>query len=73
MSRQDRSGDWAAMAGRMLSLAFEFTGAVLMFWFLGRLVDGWLGIQPWAQIAGSLVGWLGGVLHVYYAVYRRQL
>jgi F0F1-type ATP synthase assembly protein I len=53
-----------------MSLAFEFAGAVFLFWFLGRLVDGWLGTEPWAQLAGSLVGWLGGFLHVYYATQR---
>lgn len=52
--------------GRGLSLAFEFVGAVLAFWFLGRLVDNWLGIAPSAQIVGSLLGWAGGFLHVYY-------
>ena len=54
-------------AAKGLSLAFEFAGAVFLFWFLGRLVDGWLDIEPWAQVTGSLVGWLGGFLHVYYA------
>jgi F0F1-type ATP synthase assembly protein I len=49
-----------------LSLAFEFAGAVFLFWFLGRLVDNWLGIEPWAQVIGSLIGWGGGFLHVYY-------
>ena len=54
-----------------LSLAFEFAGAVFLFWFLGRLLDNWLGIGPWGQIAGSLTGWVGGFLHVYYATQRR--
>lgn len=57
------SGD----AAKGLSLAFEFAGAVFLFWFLGRLVDGWLDSDPWAQIVGALVGWVGGFLHVYYA------
>jgi len=50
-----------------MSLAFEFAGAVFLFWFLGRLVDNWLGIEPWGQVTGSLLGWVGGFLHVYYA------
>ncbi|HVF53818.1 MAG TPA: AtpZ/AtpI family protein [Actinomycetota bacterium] len=53
--------------GRGLSLAFEFAGAVALFWFLGRLVDNWLGTDPLAQIVGSVFGWVGGFLHVYYA------
>jgi F0F1-type ATP synthase assembly protein I len=51
---------------RGLSLAFEFAGAVLLFWFLGRQIDNWLGIEPWGQIVGSVLGWVGGTLHVYY-------
>ncbi len=54
-------------AARGLSLAFEFAGAVFLFWFLGRLVDNWLGTEPWAQLVGALLGWVGGFLHVYYA------
>ena len=54
-----------------MSLGFEFTGAVFIFWFLGRLVDNWLGIEPWAQVIGSVIGWVGGTIHVYYAVQRR--
>ena len=53
-----------------LSLAFEFAGAVILFWFLGKLVDGWLGTEPWGQVVGSVLGWVGGTLHVYYASQR---
>ncbi len=62
-----RSGNRSSSAGAGLSLAFEFAGAVFLFWFFGRLVDNWLGIEPWGQIIGSLLGWVGGFLHVYYA------
>jgi F0F1-type ATP synthase assembly protein I len=55
-----------------LSLAFEFAGAVFLFWFAGRLVDNWLGIEPWGQVVGAVVGWIGGTLHVYYAGQRSQ-
>jgi F0F1-type ATP synthase assembly protein I len=58
--------------GQGLSLAFEFVGAVFLFWFAGRLLDNWLGIDPWGQVAGAVIGWIGGTLHVYYAVQRRQ-
>ena len=59
----------AGMAKGM-SLAFEFAGAVFLFWFLGRLVDNWLGIEPWGQVVGAVVGWIGGTLHVFYAMQR---
>ena len=54
-------------AGKGMSLAFEFAGAVLLFWFVGRLVDGWLGTPPWGQVVGSIAGWVGGFMHIYYA------
>lgn len=57
--------------GKGMSLAFEFAGAVFLFWFLGRLVDNWLGIEPWGQVVGGILGWVGGFLHVYYASQRR--
>lgn len=52
--------------GRGMSLAFEFAGAVLLFLLLGRFIDNRFGWEPWAQVVGSLVGWVGGFLHVYY-------
>lgn len=61
-----------AGAGMGMSLAFEFAGAVALFWFLGFLVDRWLGSEPIAQVVGGVVGWIGGVLHVYYAVKSRS-
>jgi F0F1-type ATP synthase assembly protein I len=54
-----------------MSLAFEFAAAVFGFWFLGKLVDGWLGIEPWGQVVGGVVGWFGGIAHVYYATQGR--
>ena len=58
--------------GIAMSLAFEFATAVALFWFLGRLVDNRLGIEPWGQVVGSVVGWVGGIFHVYVASERRM-
>jgi F0F1-type ATP synthase assembly protein I len=66
-----RFGSSGPDAAKGLSLAFEFAGAVFLFWFLGRLVDNWLDIEPWGQVVGALIGWVGGFLHVYYATQRR--
>jgi F0F1-type ATP synthase assembly protein I len=52
--------------GQGMSLAFEFTGAVLLFWFLGRLIDTRFDTEPWGQVVGAVIGWVGGFLHVYY-------
>ncbi|MBA2274952.1 MAG: AtpZ/AtpI family protein [Actinobacteria bacterium] len=59
-------------AAKGMSLAFEFAGAVFLFWLIGRFADSRLGTDPWGQIVGSLTGWLGGFLHVYYATQRGQ-
>ena len=59
-------------AAKGMSLAFEFAGAVFLFWLLGRLFDNWLGTEPWGQIVGALLGWVGGFLHVYYASQNRS-
>jgi len=74
MSRSPQGGyrGSRAEAARGMSLAFEFAGAVFLFWFLGRLVDNWLDIEPWAQVVGALLGWVGGFLHVYYATKKRS-
>lgn len=66
-----RSNSAQAGAGMGMTLAFEFAGAVALFWFLGFLVDGWLGIEPAGQVVGGVLGWVGGVVHVYYAVKSR--
>lgn len=55
---------------RGMTIAFEFAGAVLLFWLAGRWLDGWLGTAPWLQIVGSLVGWGGGFAQVYYRAKR---
>ena len=58
-------------ASRGLSVAFGFVVVVVVFWFAGRWLDGWLNSEPWFQIVGAIVGWALGVVTVYYAV-RRQ-
>lgn len=55
-----------------LSVAFGFVGILLGGWFAGRLIDEWLGIEPWAQVVGAIAGWIGGVALVFYASLRKQ-
>lgn len=69
--RPGRQYSAQAGAGMGMSLAFEFAGAVALFWFFGFLFDRWLGSEPIGQVVGGVVGWIGGVLHVYYAVKSR--
>ncbi|CAN5765057.1 hypothetical protein BH20ACT23_BH20ACT23_24270 [soil metagenome] len=60
------------MLGRGLALGFEFAAAVALFWWLGSLVDGWLSSDPWAQIVGSVIGWVGGTIHVVVGAQRME-
>ena len=57
-----------SQASRGISVAFGFVGVVLVFWLGGRWVDDRLGIEPWAQIVGAIIGWVLGVVTVYYMV-----
>lgn len=61
-----------SQASRGLSVAFGFVGVVVAFWFLGRWIDDLFGIEPWAQIAGAIVGWVLGVVTVYYMAKNTQ-
>ena len=71
MSRRPTGpGKMRAEYARGMTIAFEFAGAVLLFWLAGRWVDGWLGTAPWFQIVGSLIGWGGGFAQVYYRAKR---
>ena len=79
-SSSSRSGGWGAdmakgtsQASEGLALASGFVLAVLGCWFAGRLLDGWLGTEPWFQVVGSVVGWVLGFVAVYQtATHRRQ-
>jgi F0F1-type ATP synthase assembly protein I len=71
VSKRGEAHSAAAGAAKGMTLAFEFAGAVFLFWFIGQAVDGWLNTEPWAQLIGSLIGWAGGFIHVYYATQRR--
>lgn len=64
--RSSGSRSSAPDLARGLTLAFEFAGAVFLFWGLGWLIDNWLDTEPWGQVIGGVVGWVGGTLHVYY-------
>jgi F0F1-type ATP synthase assembly protein I len=64
--RSGGSGSSGPDFARGLTLAFEFAGAVFLFWGLGWLFDAWLGTEPWGQVVGGILGWVGGTLHVYY-------
>ena len=67
------AGEGFSGASRGLALAFGFTLPVILLWLGGRAVDGALGSDPWAQIVGTIIGWVVGFFYVYYATQRSDV
>lgn len=61
-----------SQASRGLSVAFGFVFVVVVFWFAGKWIDDQFGSDPWAQIAGALIGWVLGVVTVVYMAKNQQ-
>ncbi len=61
-----------SQASRGLSVAFGFVFVVVVFWFAGRWIDDRLGSDPWAQVAGALIGWVLGIVTVVYMAKNQQ-
>ena len=62
-----------SQASEGLSTAFSFVLVVMLFWLGGRALDGWIGTEPWFQVAGAVIGWVLGVVSVIYtAQYRKK-
>lgn len=61
-----------AQASWGLALAFGFVAIMMACFFLGRLLDGWLGSEPALQVIGAVVGFVLGSLTVYYGAQRRE-
>ena len=57
-------------ASRGHAVAVGFVLVVLLFFGAGRLLDGWAGTEPWGTVVGSIVGWVLGVVVVYYMSQR---
>lgn len=54
-----------AQAGEVLGVGLQFAGAILLFLFVGRWVDGRLGTEPWFLLIGVLVGAVAGFVSLY--------
>jgi F0F1-type ATP synthase assembly protein I len=55
-----------AQAGRGLGFAAGFVGITLGCFYVGRLIDRWLGTEPVFLIIGTIVGFVLGFIAVYY-------
>jgi F0F1-type ATP synthase assembly protein I len=64
------AGKGFSQASDGLALAIGFVVPVIVLWLGGRAIDGWLGIEPWAQVVGAVAGWGFGFLYVFHAANR---
>ena len=53
---------WAQSFGPYLTMGIQLALAVVVFFFVGRWLDGRLGTAPWLMLAGLLVGIAGGMI-----------
>ena len=56
-----------AGAAEYAGVGLQFAGAIVLFLFLGRWLDGLFGTEPWLLLAGVLIGAVGG----FYSMYRQ--
>ena len=61
--REDRPV--ASQAGEVLGSGLQFAGAIILFLFVGRWLDGVLGTEPWLLLIGVLVGAVAGFTALY--------
>lgn len=65
--RENKSRPVASQAGEVLGGGLQFAGAIVLFLFLGRWLDGLFGTEPWLLLLGVMVGAVGG----FYSLYRQ--
>ena len=58
----------ASEAARWLSVPIGLVFWVSVFWLTGRWIDGRWDTDPWAQLAGAVIGWAVGFTYVFWAV-----
>ena len=55
----------ASEAGRVAGVGLQFAGAIVLFLFAGRWLDGRLGTEPWFLLLGVMVGAAAGFWSLY--------
>ena len=58
----------ATEAARWLAVPIGLVFWVSVFWLTGRWIDGRWDTDPWAQLAGAIVGFAVGFTYVFWAV-----
>jgi F0F1-type ATP synthase assembly protein I len=57
---------WSSEGGTYLTMGMQLALSVVVFFFLGRWLDGLLETTPWLMIAGLVVGIVGGFIKFFY-------
>jgi ATP synthase protein I len=67
--RDSRDGPDSGLndAAQFAGVGVQFAAAIVLFFFLGRWLDGRLGTEPWLLILGVFVGAGAG----FYSMYRK--
>jgi F0F1-type ATP synthase assembly protein I len=60
--QQKTGGWWSTEWASFLSMGLQLALSVIVFFFLGRWLDGALDTSPWLMIAGLLFGIVGGFI-----------
>jgi F0F1-type ATP synthase assembly protein I len=59
---------WSAEFAPYLTLGLQLAISVVVFFFVGRWLDGQFGTSPWLMIAGLLIGTAGGFIQFFRTV-----
>jgi len=61
---------WGQELGPFLTLGIQLALSVVVFFFIGRWVDGKLNTEPWFMLVGLIIGVTGGFVKFFRTVSR---
>ena len=61
MNEEKKNQETLRNAAPYLTLGIQLAITVIVFFFIGKYADEYLGTTPWLMIAGALVGCVGGL------------
>ena len=60
--------EWVKAAGPFLTMGMQLAISVVVFFFIGRWLDGLFDTAPWLTIAGAVLGMTGGFVSFFRTV-----
>ena len=64
----ESTGKSIRTAGALLTVGFAFVLAIVIGFWVGRTIDGWLGSSPWFSLIFFFLGLAAGILNVFRTV-----